>query len=170
MVIRKGQQGKYESCQFCDSLFLINQYSQKFCSRKCSYTFRNKEKQQVKNLQKRTTDFCLRCNSSLSHKKKHAIYCSKTCKSMDHTAKHRAKTRTLSTARRAEIYQRDQKKCYICDAPLTINEIELDHIVPVILGGSSDPSNIACSCRTCNRSKGTKVGLKQIAKLLELRQ
>jgi 5-methylcytosine-specific restriction endonuclease McrA len=89
---------------------------------------------------------------------------------MDHTAKHRAKSRTLSTARRAEIYYRDNKKCYICDIQLTINEIELDHIVPVVLGGSSDPSNIACSCRPCNRSKGSKVGFKQIAKLLELRQ
>jgi 5-methylcytosine-specific restriction endonuclease McrA len=169
MAIRKGQQGVYKPCGFCDTAFLINQYSQKFCSYKCAYTSRNKKNQQLKKLQKRPIDFCLRCNASLSHKKKHAIYCSKTCKSMDHTAKHRAKTRTLSTARRAEIYQRDQKKCYICDTPLTIKQIELDHIIPIVLGGSSDPSNIACSCRPCNRSKGSKVGLKQIAKLLELR-
>jgi hypothetical protein len=170
MAIRKGQQGVYKPCDLCNLPFLINQYSQRFCSYKCGYTSHNKKNQENKKSQKRQVEFCRRCNSSLFNKKKHAVYCSKTCKSMDHTAKHRAKTRTLSTARRAEIYQRDQKKCYICDAQLTINEIELDHIIPVVLGGSSDPSNIACSCRPCNRSKGSKVGFKQIAKLLELRQ
>jgi 5-methylcytosine-specific restriction endonuclease McrA len=170
MAIRKGQQGKYKSCDLCNSLFLIKQYSQRFCSEKCGYTFQNKKQKQLRDSRKRLIDSCLRCESSLVNKKRNAIYCSKTCKSMDHTAKHRAKSRTLSTARRVQIYQRDHKKCYICDIPLLINQIELDHIIPVVLGGSSDPSNIACSCRSCNRSKGTKVGLKQIAKLLELRQ
>lgn len=170
MAIRKGQQGVYKPCDLCSVPFLINQYSQRFCSYKCGYTSHNKKNQEHKKSQKRAVDFCLRCNSSLSHKKKHAIYCSKTCKSMDHTAKHRAKSRTLSTARRAEIYCRDNKKCYMCNRTLTIEQIELDHIIPIFMGGSSDPSNIATSCRQCNRSKGTKVGFKQIAKLLELHQ
>jgi hypothetical protein len=170
MAIRKSQLGCFLNCVFCNANFEIVQYAQRFCSKKCGYSFSNRERQKTISSIPRLVQRCLRCDIDLSNKKKHAIYCSKTCKSMDHTAKHRAKSRTLSTARRAEIYHRDNKKCYMCNTALTIEEIELDHIIPIFMGGSSDPSNIATSCRQCNRSKGTKVGSKQIVKLLELRQ
>ena len=34
--------------------------------------------------------------------------------------------------------------------------LEVDHIVPVVKGGSSDPSNLQLLCGPCNKSKGSK--------------
>lgn len=45
-------------------------------------------------------------------------------------------------------------RCYYCDEPLT--RFEVDHKIPLRLGGSNWPANICCSCRTCNRRKGHK--------------
>lgn len=36
-------------------------------------------------------------------------------------------------------------------------ELELDHLVPEVLGGQATVENIALACRPCNRSKGATV-------------
>lgn len=54
---------------------------------------------------------------------------------------------------RYEILKRDGHTCQYCratDAPLTI-----DHVVPVALGGSDDPSNLVAACRDCNAGKSS---------------
>ena len=45
--------------------------------------------------------------------------------------------------------------CLICNEPLSIDIsfIDVDHIVPVSKGGSSDPSNLQATHISCNRSK-----------------
>ena len=162
MAITKGQQ---RNCLQCGQSYEPTTQWQKTCSYACGYKYQNnKRKRDVTN-----NGFCLRCNANLEHKKSHAIYCSKTCKSMDHTFKHRAKTRSCGTARRREIYERDAKQCYMCRVDLQLNEIELDHLIPVSKGGDSSPNNLAVSCMFCNRSRGATIGIKQIIKLDELR-
>lgn len=54
---------------------------------------------------------------------------------------------------RDAIYRRDGNACLRCGArqPLTV-----DHIVPVVLGGTSNEQNLQTLCRSCNSSKGTK--------------
>ena len=42
--------------------------------------------------------------------------------------------------------------CAYCEVPLFGN-FEIDHMVPISKGGSNDWSNIALTCRYCNRSK-----------------
>ena len=34
---------------------------------------------------------------------------------------------------------------------------EIDHIIPVALGGDNKPDNLWLLCRNCNRSKGIKI-------------
>jgi len=34
---------------------------------------------------------------------------------------------------------------------------EIDHIIPVIKGGTDDKNNLALLCRKCNRSKGANI-------------
>lgn len=53
----------------------------------------------------------------------------------------------------AAIYQRQQGRCAACPS---INDLEIDHILPVVLGGTSNPSNLQLLCLPCNRSKGGK--------------
>ena len=54
------------------------------------------------------------------------------------------------------IYERDQFTCVYCKATLRqrMKEIALDHVVPVVLGGSHHPENLATCCRRCNIKKG----------------
>ena len=42
-------------------------------------------------------------------------------------------------------------ECALCHEGIYL---EVDHIVPISLGGSDDRSNLQCLCRKCNRSKG----------------
>ena len=152
-------------CHFCKNAYEQKKPWQKYCSVKCQYTHTNNKRKRDQ------TNFglCARCGKSLREKKAHAIYCSKTCKSMDHTFKHRSKTRVHSVARRKEIYDRDRGKCYICNDPLTLKSFELDHLLPVARNGSNAPENLAVCCLPCNRSRGTKLGIRQLQKLFELR-
>jgi 5-methylcytosine-specific restriction endonuclease McrA len=153
------------ACNNCSISYTPTRHWQKACSYKCSYSFRNSQKKLgVTNFGK-----CARCAKSLENKFANAIYCSKTCKSMDHNFKHRAKTRTPSVPRRLAIYQRDLGKCYMCQTNLPLGVIELDHLVPVSRLGSSDSTNLAVSCQACNRARGTKIGIQQLTKLYELR-
>ena len=152
-------------CDFCSKTFMPKRKHQKRCSAKCGYSFQNKK------ISRKEVNLgnCLRCNKSLSSKRVKAIYCSKSCGSMDHTFKKRGNTRTTSTSRRYEIYLRDGGRCYICEHPTTDKEFELDHLVPVSRNGTSESHNLAVSCRGCNRSRGTTIGIRQLQKLFELR-
>lgn len=152
----------------CGQAFVGKVFWQTNCTRKCYWTYKNALVRATSKKQPRLYTNCMRCNSDLSHKRADAMYCSKTCKSMDHTFKHRSETRSVTTARRYKIYLRDNRECYICKTMLDFKDVEIDHIIPVHLGGLSDSSNLAVSCLSCNRKKGISVGRVQHLKLLEL--
>jgi hypothetical protein len=53
------------------------------------------------------------------------------------------------------VFERDKFTCQHCgaiDVPLVV-----DHVHPVIAGGSSDLSNLVASCSTCNQTKAAKI-------------
>jgi len=52
------------------------------------------------------------------------------------------------------VWQRDEGKCVQCGSKLNL---EFDHIIPVIEGGSSTSRNIQLLCEACNRKKGRSV-------------
>lgn len=59
----------------------------------------------------------------------------------------------VSKRLRYEVLRRDNHQCRYCgatapDAPLTV-----DHVVPVTLGGTDDPSNLVAACKDCNAGK-----------------
>jgi 5-methylcytosine-specific restriction endonuclease McrA len=53
------------------------------------------------------------------------------------------------------IYAEQCGGCACCGSELN-GEYEVDHIVPLLLGGTNWPDNVQCLCVTCNRSKGHK--------------
>lgn len=62
---------------------------------------------------------------------------------------------TVTKRLRYEILKRDNHSCRYCgavapDAPLTV-----DHVVPVALGGSDEPTNLVTACRDCNSGKSS---------------
>lgn len=57
----------------------------------------------------------------------------------------------VSKRTRFEVLRRDNYICRYChsqDVPLTV-----DHVTPITLGGSDDPSNLVAACRDCNAGK-----------------
>jgi hypothetical protein len=153
-----------DKCVVCSKEFIKKTSWQITCSYQCGYTHQNSKKPKRQNLGN-----CKRCDKSLIGKKSHAMYCSKTCKSMDHTYKHRAKTRMVGVTRRMEIIERDDSTCYICNTSVNFNEIELDHLIPVSKGGNSSNENVAVSCMKCNRSRGNRINEKQLIKIQQLK-
>ena len=61
----------------------------------------------------------------------------------------------ITKAVRDTVYMRDGYKCRYCGSGY---EIQIDHIHPVSRGGTSDYSNLQVLCRSCNMSKGAKLG------------
>jgi hypothetical protein len=54
-----------------------------------------------------------------------------------------------------EIFEQQSGLCTGCDVSIS-KYYEIDHIMPVLLGGSSDPWNLQLLCRRCNRLKSDK--------------
>lgn len=51
--------------------------------------------------------------------------------------------------------KRQKEKCVVCKIDIS-NNYHIDHIMPLILGGSNEVSNIQLLCPTCNLNKGAK--------------
>lgn len=46
------------------------------------------------------------------------------------------------------------RHCVYCGSSLGRGTLTLDHVLPLALGGTNDPSNIAAACQACNQAKG----------------
>jgi hypothetical protein len=55
-------------------------------------------------------------------------------------------------ATRILILERDDYTCAYCGEEAD----EVDHVEPLVLGGSNDVANLVACCSYCNRSKGAK--------------
>lgn len=49
------------------------------------------------------------------------------------------------------IKRRDNFQCIYCGSS---EDLTIDHIYPILLGGTDDYSNLACACKKCNSGKG----------------
>jgi len=57
----------------------------------------------------------------------------------------------VSKRTRFEILRRDNYTCRYCRS--TENELTIDHVTPVALGGTDEPSNLVACCKDCNAGK-----------------
>ena len=50
---------------------------------------------------------------------------------------------------------REQRVCFYCGKLIkNKKDLTLDHILPVIQGGTNSPDNLVCCCSRCNEIKG----------------
>lgn len=61
---------------------------------------------------------------------------------------------THTAADIAEILASQKNQCAACD--LFLVKFEVDHVIPLALGGGNDKTNLQILCMPCNRSKGAK--------------
>jgi len=131
----------------------------------------------------RTVRPCFKCGSKAAGKGDHARQCgscrisseAETRRRMRRSPAARASKSAYKAKRRAAeqdlqadkidpiaVFNRDKWKCHLCGVktPRALRGSyedtapELDHILPLALGGSHTWGNVACSCRKCNGRKG----------------
>lgn len=56
---------------------------------------------------------------------------------------------------RYEVLKRDNHACRYCGASAPEAPLTVDHVTPVALGGSDDPTNLVAACRDCNAGKSS---------------
>lgn len=56
---------------------------------------------------------------------------------------------------RFEVLRRDNFSCRYCGAKAPDVELHVDHVMPVALGGSDDPTNLTTACVDCNNGKAS---------------
>jgi len=61
----------------------------------------------------------------------------------------------MAVSRRArfEVLRRDEHTCQYCGCRAPDVQLQVDHVVPVALGGTDNPSNLVAACRDCNSGK-----------------
>ena len=75
-------------------------------------------------------------------------------------AKRRAlkQTTQVEPVQRELVHKRDGEECTYCGAPVAIEEMHMDHRVPLSKHGSHTYDNCVTSCASCNLKKGAKIG------------
>lgn len=54
---------------------------------------------------------------------------------------------------RYEVLRRDNYTCRYCGGKAPDVQLQVDHVVPDVLGGTDEPSNLATACKDCNSGK-----------------
>jgi hypothetical protein len=62
---------------------------------------------------------------------------------------------TISKRLRYEILRRDNHACRYCGRAAPAVALAVDHVLPVALGGSSEPANLVAACIDCNAGKAS---------------
>ena len=65
--------------------------------------------------------------------------------------------RAIGNGLRYRIFLRDGFACRYCGARADQSPLVIDHIHPVVAGGTNDPSNLVTACEDCNAGKGAMV-------------
>ena len=73
------------------------------------------------------------------------------------------KRRSVPWGRRRDIYIRDGYQCLRCGSK---EQLTIDHIVPVVKGGTNDFDNLQTLCRSCNCQKQTKIADYRVEELV----
>lgn len=64
--------------------------------------------------------------------------------------------RAISKKTRFAIFKRDDFTCRYCGRQSPEVRLEIDHIKPVVDGGTDEPHNLKTACFDCNRGKGAR--------------
>lgn len=65
--------------------------------------------------------------------------------------------RRISAAVRRQITARDAQRCAYCRSPMIVGiPMVIEHIIPLVGGGSSAVDNLCLACYRCNEFKGSR--------------
>jgi 5-methylcytosine-specific restriction endonuclease McrA len=168
-------------CAGCSEIFLAERVNQSACSDFCRQAI-NRKKQLLSQRNLALAGLreaqCPRCGVSFITTYGSRRFCSRKCCAQQNKlvagANHRKRARRLGSfyepVNWLVVMERDGWRCQICGAKtprrlrgtLDARAPELDHRVPLALGGSHSYSNVQCACRRCNGAKGASKAAGQI--------
>ena len=176
------KESKQKECLHCKSTFIAKSNAKKFCSTKCSQTYRQRLLG-VKPAHRVEKAICKGCGKEFQPRKtEFSTYCSRECcyttqnfnqrtenekaalKTCAKRRKRRMKANGYEPINKIKVFERDKWTCHICGCKtpkskrgtVSPNAPELDHIVPIAAGGSHTYANVACACKRCNIKKSTR--------------
>jgi 5-methylcytosine-specific restriction endonuclease McrA len=65
---------------------------------------------------------------------------------------------------RARILDRYGRRCVYCGAEFRPEDLTIDHVEPLRIGGDQSEGNLVTSCRPCNRDKGGEAAWRYLAR------
>lgn len=170
---RQLSKRKRKCCLICEKE--IQNRGSVFCGDECKKeSARRKAVEYGKKKHQPKTIFCKECGKEHTTKygDKQQDYCSVKC-SKKHNGRigkgiRRGRIRNAGKVESIDpfdIFKRDRWCCQLCGSKTprrlrgTCNNYapELDHIIPLALGGTHTKSNVQCLCRRCNQDKGATV-------------
>lgn len=83
------------------------------------------------------------------------------------------KRKRLTKKERQQVYEKYNGHCAYCGKELDIKDMQVDHMIPLRLGGADDMTNYMPACRQCNHYKrgnsleGFRTMIEEIPKKLE---
>ena len=77
--------------------------------------------------------------------------------------------RAMTQKRRKAVLERSGGLCRVCLCALDVSSAEIDHTIPLELGGEDEIENLQPLCKPCHRAKTTE-DIKRIAKARRLRK
>ena len=77
---------------------------------------------------------------------------------------------TFSTSFRLNLFLMRKGLCAACTQKIDAGKAwDIDHILPLAMGGTNAPENLQILCRSCHRSKTTQSDIPRIAKTKRLK-
>lgn len=169
-------------CEKCAGLFVARQSTTKYCSDPCRKLIacqKDRARQQENDFRDRTERRCKGCGKVFIpgvYGDKRRLLCSEKCARHYFRRISKARRRAVERGRDADrvdpiqVFDRDGWRCQICGKPTPKSKRgsfkprapELDHRIPLAMGGSHTYANVQCACRECNQSKGGKMVIGQL--------
>lgn len=160
----------FKSCANCGISFATRWDKRLTCSDACALAVNLAQKRAAYDPKPARTIACATCGSMFSTNKPTAAYCSPSCIPRRTNARDRARHAGVpyEFVNAMRVLNRDGWRCQICGKATPrdrrgtrySNAPEVDHRIPLALGGPHTYENVQCACRACNAAKGgtTTVG------------
>lgn len=105
---------------------------------------------------------CAGCGAIQSSRARSAVFCPVCATSREADEKARRNEAAAVVPELIEIVERDGSDCHVCGEPVDLSlprrsrwGATLDHVVPLVCGGTDDTSNLRLAHLACNSRRGT---------------
>lgn len=156
------------NCKRCNEPFHPSRRDQIYCTPRCQKNDSQARRYRAEPL-RQGVEFergCVECGSRFIAHKANAKWCSNDCRIRTNgrdASRRRGRAEGGALYVDREIFERDRWTCHLCHKPIDNNAdrkspegATIDHLVPLALGGSDEPSNVAAAHWRCNRDKGIR--------------